>query len=209
MRPTLAIGPLTNLQDARSSAAVGFDMICFSLERGSLRMLGSNLIWNIASWLSGPSIVLELNRHSLDELKDMGESVAIGALSFPVADWQAWMTEGVNLSDLLPVSSVNLRIAEALDENEIHTMLNQAKEREIELSFIVSVGDDSSSLEKYKEYLFLHFEDLSHAAAFVRDSSWQPAGIFLGEEAEEEFGVLDYEAIDNWLEVVNERFEEE
>lgn len=209
MRPTLAIGPLTNLQDARSSAAVGFDMISFSLERGSLRMLGSNLIWNIASWLSGPSLLLELNRHSLDELKDMGESVAIGALSFPVEDWQAWMTEGVNLSDILPVSTVSLRIPEALDENEIHTMLNQAKEREIELSFIVNVGDDSSSLEKYKEYLFLHFEDLSQATAFVRDSNWQPAGIFLGEEAEEEFGLLDYEAIDNWFEVVNERFEEE
>lgn len=209
MRPTLAIGPLTNLQDARSSAAVGFDMILFSLERGSLRMLGSNLIWNIASWLSGPSIVLELNRHSLDELKDMGESVSIGALSFPVEDWREWMKEGVDPLNILPVSTVILRISGALDDAEIHTIQKQAIERGIAISFVANVENAVSSLEKHKEYISLHFQNLETATEFVKNSSWQPAGILLGAETEEEFGILDYEAIDEWLEVVNERFEEE
>lgn len=209
MRPILAIGPLTNLQDARSSAAVGFDMISFSLERGSLRMLGSNLIWNIASWLSGPSIVLELNRHSLDELKDMGESVAIGALSFPISDWREWIQEGQNPGDILPVSSISLRISENLDDDEIHNIRLQAEKQGIKLSFVVNVKDNLPLLAKHKEYTFLHFQNLEQATEFVKHSEWQPAGISLGEEAEEEFGILDYEAIDNWLEVVNERFEEE
>lgn len=209
MRPTLAIGPLTNLQDARSSAAVGFDMISFSLERGSLRMLGSNLIWNIASWLSGPSIALELNRHSLDELQDMGESVTIGALSFPISDWREWIQEGQNPGDILPVSTIHLRIGEDPDDDEIVNIRSQAEAQGIELSFVINAKDNLPSLEKHKEYSFFHFQDLEEAAAFVQHSEWQPAGILLRDEAEEEFGILDYEAIDNWLEVVNERFEEE
>lgn len=209
MRPTLAIGPLTNLQDARSSAAVGFDMISFSLERGSLRMLGSNLIWNIVSWLSGPSIILELNRHSLDELKDMGESVSIEALSFPIEDWQTWENEGENPIESLPVSHLFLRIAEGFQHDGIQTVMNQAEQRGVSLSFVVYANEDLASWKQHKDSLFLRFPTLTQATAFVQDSDWQPAGILLGEEAEEEFGVLDYEAIDNWLEVVNERFEEE
>ncbi len=209
MRPILVIGPLTNLQDARSSAAVGFDVISFSLERGSLRMLGSNLIWNIASWLSGPAIDLQLNRHSLDELTDMGESVSIGALSFPESDWQEWMQEGVQLKEILPVSNIRLRMNEALDDNKIDTIRSQADEQGVNLSFVVTPTHDLSVFEKHKAYIFLHFPTLEAATDFVTTSDWLPMGISLGEEAEEEFGVLDYEAIDNWLEVVNERFGEE
>lgn len=209
MRPILAIGPLTNLQDARSSAAVGFDVISFSLERGSLRMLGSNLIWNIASWLSGPAIDLELNRHSLDELTDMGESVSIGALSFSVSDWKAWMLEGIQLKDILPISNIRLRMTEELMDSEIDEIRSQADDQGINLSFVVTPTLDLSVFEKHKAYIFLHFPTLAAATEFITTSDWQPMGIFLGEEAEEEFGVLDYEAIDNWLEVVNERFEEE
>ncbi len=209
MRPILAIGPLTNLQDARSSAAVGFDMISFSLERGSLRMLGSNLIWNIASWLSGPSIILELNRHSLDELKDMGESVSIGALSFPIEDWREWMEEGVNPREMLPDANVYLRIAHEVDDEEIYKVRKQAETLGIELMFVVKVIENLPSLEQHKEYIFLHFQSIEKATSFVSGSEWHPTGIFLGDEAEEEFGMLNYEAIDEWLEVVNEHFEEE
>lgn len=209
MRPTLAIGPLTNLQDARSSAAVGFDMISFSLERGSLRMLGSNLIWNIVTWLSGPSIILELNRHSLDELNTMGESVSIGVLSFPVEDWLFWIQEGVDIKETLPVSTVWLRRADNLQEEDKEEILQQAEEQGIDLSFVLIVNDTTTLSENHQEKTFLHFQDLVMATEFVTQSHWQPAGILLGEEAEEEFGVLNYEAIDEWLEVVNERFEEE
>lgn len=209
MRPILAIGPLTNLQDARSSAAVGFDMITFSLERGSLRMLGSNLIWNIASWLSGPSIVLELNRHSLDELSTMGDSVSIGALSFPIDDWRHWIAEGTDLTALLPVNTIWLRADEGISPAETQELQQQATSAGIDLTIVVTMTDSGAGAEALGSRIMLHFPDLSHATAFVKSSTWLPQGIFLGEEAEEEFGLLDYEAIDEWLEVVNERFEEE
>ena len=71
MHPILKINQLTNLQDARSSAAVGFDLISFSLERGNPKKLSAAMVWNIVNWLSGPEIVLDLNVASLEELPEV------------------------------------------------------------------------------------------------------------------------------------------
>ena len=86
-KPSLKIGPLTNLQDARSSAAVGFDLVTFSLERGSNKKLSGSMIWSIIQWLSGPEIVLEINRFSLEELKEIEGVFTYEYLSLPLEEW--------------------------------------------------------------------------------------------------------------------------
>ena len=71
MKPQLKIGPLTQLQDARSSAAVGFDWLSFSLERGNPKKLSPSLIWNIIQWVSGPEIMIELDAASYMEWEEV------------------------------------------------------------------------------------------------------------------------------------------
>ena len=73
----------------------------------------------------------------------------------------------------------------------------------------MSQVEDINRFEVYAERVLLHFNHLEASKSFAQTSSWTPKGIWLGSEAEEEFGQLDYEAIDEWIEVINDRWEEE
>lgn len=189
MRPLLHIGPLTSLQDARSSAAVGFDIISFSLERGSDRKLSGSLIWNMINWLSGPQIFLEWNAESVPEVEGLAASVVFQGLISPWTDQatlalaspqpQWWRTP----ASLLPQQS------------------------EATISWVeVATAQEALALAPYYARCILHITDFEESFAFLAQAESWPYGLSLGAEAEEEMGVLDYERIDEWLEKFQERF---
>ncbi|MEO1448881.1 MAG: hypothetical protein AAFV07_05095 [Bacteroidota bacterium] len=189
MRPLLHIGPLTSLQDARSSAAVGFDVISFSLERGSPRKLSGSLIWNMINWLSGPEIFLEWNAPSLPEVQGLADTVVYQGLIAPWAD----VGELASASDKpqwwrIPASG----ISEAPDNVLLYVEVNSAAE--------------ALALEPHFARLILHFPDLEASFDFLNQTTSWPYALSLGPEAEEEMGVLDYERIDEWLEKFQEHF---
>ncbi len=202
MKPFLAIGPLTNLQDARSSAAVGFDHLVFSLERGSTRMIGANLVWNIASWISGPEIIIETSRASLEELTTAGGADGITALSFRVDDWTAWVAEVGVPAEQLPVKHIWLRMGSDFQAEDALELLRMNHAQGLESRFVVDCKVPSGIPADLAPYVFLHYPSLGESLRHIKSGKISPLGYFLGAEAEEEFGQLDYEAIDDWLEVV-------
>ena len=208
MRSSLAIGPLTNLQDARSSAAVGFDFVSFSLERGSHRMLAGNLIWGIATWLSGPRIVIELNTFSLDELATLGETISVHALSFPLEDWSssAWGRGEETLEFSAP--EIWLRSEKTISVQDLRNLIDLEQDRGRIVRVLLPGDNVGEQLHDVAEHIFLHFSSLAFLKDFLTSSTWMPTGFFLGQEAEEEFGLLNYEGIDDLMEVVAARFGE-
>ena len=200
-RPLLKIGPLTNLQDARSSAAVGFDLISFSLERGSMKKLPSSLIWNITQWLSGPEIILELNRISLPELEEIGETVSYSYLSFPFDEWKP---------DLLKYNSKYiLRADERHTALELAQALAAANRASQQLWIELSIMPEQ--LHAYADInsdCLIHFPDTNQLQHFISENPYNPFGFCLGQEAEEEDGMLDYERIDELLKIYTDRYSE-
>ncbi|MEL6672607.1 MAG: hypothetical protein AAFR61_10465 [Bacteroidota bacterium] len=201
MRPLLQIGNLINLQDARSSAAVGFDMINFSLAKGDPRKLSVSLVWNIIQWLSGPEVVLEINAESQDELKEATAQFPIHFAAIPYADRQAvdfslapaWILRGFH-----PESPAAVEAALA----EI-----QALDRPVYLELSLETALEALAYEAYFPDLFLHFEEMREATTFVQLKKEAVKGLSFYDEAEEEFGQLHYENIDDFLEVFFDQYE--
>jgi hypothetical protein len=193
MRPKFKISNLTNLQDARYSAAVGFDLLSFSLARGSARKLPTNLVWNIANWLEGPEIILELNRESLPELEEV--TFDYRYLSFPIEDWEPGLLEG---------SPAVILVADQGCEPEHLQKVIDEHEGEVKIELFLGEGADASSYQAFFPQLLLHFLDLDSLESFLRDSKELPWGISLGEEAEEEPQLLDYERIDEIMAIFSD-----
>ncbi|MEM7367008.1 MAG: hypothetical protein AAF587_00335 [Bacteroidota bacterium] len=201
MRPKLKVSRLTNLQDARSSAAVGFDMISFSLERGSSKKLPSSSIWSIVNWLSGPDILIELNVASLDELQDVQKTMELTWVSLPVADWD------LGLRTQLP-SQLILRADQSSSADTLLTHIQEAHALGIQVLIELDLSSPTQ-VEAYTSLLphtFLHFPALDMTQTFAATSPLIPYGFSLGEEAEEEPNQLDYERIDDFMEVFEARF---
>lgn len=194
MRPRLLIGPLTQLQDARSSAAVGFDFVSFSLERGSHRKMSAPLVWNITQWISGPEIVIETSRESLEELEEAAQNITWRYVSFPASEW------GADLAGQFP--AVLLRADTSLSPGAMKQARSEAEAAGTELLFELSVAD-GSDLWPYRElmpYLFLHASRMEDLLSLSKIADNQAFGLSLREEAEEEPGQLDYLRIDDWIE---------
>ncbi|MEL6135329.1 MAG: hypothetical protein AAFR59_18380 [Bacteroidota bacterium] len=201
MRPLLKISHLTNLQDARSSAAVGFDLIGFDLVRGSHRKLATPMVWNIVKWLSGPRIVVELSRDSLPELAEVQKSVEVSFATFPLADWG---------EDLLQVGiPIILRVPSQTDIDALIELRNyKGVYFELEMPSVEEMSGTEArmALLSIMDKSFLHFRTMEEGQEFIVHSDHVPYGFALGEEAEEEPGVLHYEKIDDWLETFEHRF---
>jgi len=50
---------VVHLQDARYCAAAGVQYLTFCLERGHMRKLAENTVWELLEWLSGPQFILD------------------------------------------------------------------------------------------------------------------------------------------------------
>lgn len=200
MRPKLKISNLTNLQDARSSAAVGFDMISFNLERGHHKKLSASLIWNMVNWLSGPEIGLEMNTYSLEELKEIKKLFDPSMLTFPATEWNPLLLEYAD--------AIMLRGDQFTDPKHIQQWVSAAETEEKKLKVVLSLPDlaAAGAYEGVKESILLHFPSLDLLVEFIRTSPFQPYGFSLDQEAEEEPGVLHYERIDDLMEVLEEQY---
>lgn len=185
----LKIGPLTNLQDARYSAAVGMSLVSFSLARGDHRKLSEATVWNIAQWLEGPEIVLDLNKESIDEIEKLG--VEARYLSFPLEDYNPSL---FNHNKAIILKADEWTSAELIDEK-----VKEAENRGFELKFEIRLreGADPTVFANVAEHIFLHFPRLEDADTFIAKPSMSVCGISFGEEAEEEPQVLHYEMLDD------------
>lgn len=198
MRPVLKVSNLISLQDARSSAAVGFDLISFSLERGSTKKLSASLIWNMVQWLSGPEIVLELNLISLEELEEVRKLFEWTYITLPWEEYDERM--------LADHPRLILRADQFVAPAAIEKVVQAAKDAGAELKVEVSLPD-AAQAEAYRaiaDEVFLHFESLDELLHFVNAAPFAPYGLSLRDEAEEEPGFLHYEKIDELIEALDE-----
>ncbi|MEM7655248.1 MAG: hypothetical protein AAF399_03900 [Bacteroidota bacterium] len=202
MRPLLKVNRITNLQDARSSAAVGVNLLSFSLERGDDRKLPAKLIWSMTNWLSGVEIVLNLNLQSLGELKEVGESFDFQWVGFPAEEWDNRLWEDL---DAIILSASSQTSPEAIAQ-WIAEVEEQDKRILIELA--VNDSEQLGAFEAVFPHLLLHFSSVEELQSFAATSPLVPAGFVLGEEAEEGPGELDYQRIDEFIEVFEARFGE-
>lgn len=167
-------------------------------------MLGSNLIWNIASWLSGPEIIVELNAISLPELDQLGNPKQLGGILFPLAEVEALREVGFAA---LPTNRIMLRVGP--EDQGISAAIELVESLGYEVDLLAMQVEEPAKWEAFAERVYLHFNHLETSRSFVQTPSWTPKGIWLGPEAEEEFGLLHYEAIDDWIETINDHWEEE
>jgi len=191
------------LQDARSSAAVGFDLVSFSLERGHHQKLPAKLIWNMVNWLSGPETVLELDLNSLPELEEEGDSFDYQWVGFPAADWNSRL--------LAEFPAVILRADASLSPAQLQTWIHEAEAAGKQLLCQLSVPN-AAAVEGFGAllpYLLFHFPDLDQLQGFAATAPEAPRGFVMETEAEEEPGLLDYQRIDEFMEVFEARFGEE
>jgi len=204
MRPKLKIGPLTQLQDARSSAAVGFDLLSFSLERGSMKKLAPATVWNIVNWIQGPKIMLELNAESLDELAETNKMFQPHLLSFPIEDWKNKLPKEVeaDIYFICPISTAPEEISKTLEEVEATGHQAYA---EVSLGEISELGPYQSILPK----LFLHFTQADTLFEYLQSEAPLPYGFALGNEFREDADYLDYEKIDDLIEIIESTFPED
>ncbi|MEZ4687671.1 MAG: hypothetical protein R3B47_16895 [Bacteroidia bacterium] len=185
----LKIGPLTNLQDARYSAAVGMNLVSFSLARGDHRKLSAATVWNIAQWLEGPELVLEMNIASLEELDGLG--VDPRYLVLPFEEFEP------ALFNYCP--AIMLKTGQEVSPETIQAMVNEAEQSGFELKFEISLDEtaDPESWEAVAGHVLFHFPGLEKADAFIAKPSVNVFGLAFGEEAEEEPQVLHYEMLDD------------
>ena len=192
----LKIGNITSLQDARYSAALGFNLISFSLERGSTKKLPLASVWSMVQWLDGPGVVLELNTDSLDELQEL--SFEPRYLSFPLQEYHDALW---NYSPALI-----LRCNAEDDPAHLRALLEAATAAGHELKFEISVPAPEA-LEGFRDLLtqlFVNFPSLEMADQFIRSAAAKPYGISFPEEAEEEPNLLNYEVLDEVMAVYSD-----
>lgn len=185
----LKIGPLTNLQDARYAAAVSMSYVSFCLARGNDRKLAASTVWNIANWLEGPELILDMNASSLEEIEGLG--VDARYLTFPIADYNASLFNYASGIILLTDSSI--------PASQIQTLVDEAASAGQELKFEIKLhaAQEAHQYEVVGTHVFLHFPDLTSADTFIAQPPFPVFGIAFGEEAEEEPQVLDYEKLDD------------
>ena len=165
VHPKLKINNLTNLQDARSSSAVGFDLISFSLERGETKKLSASLIWNMVNWLSGPEIILEMNVASLEELPQVENMFKHRYITIPFSEWNELLFEHAD--------SIILRAEANIDPAIIKELTSLAEEEEKELKFEISISNiaDAASFNDVSQDIFFHFSEIDLLEEFIKTSS--------------------------------------
>lgn len=189
-QPQLKISNITHLQDARYSAAVGFDLISFSLERGNPRKLAPSMIWNMASWLEGPAIGLELNEVSHEELAAVGQSLVFHWVILPFEDWDPAMWQGGY--------GIILRSDGSISPQQLMQTARLAQAGGQELAFEISLNrpEERQAFAEVLPQAWLHFPSTEMAAAVLHAADYVPRGISVREEGEESPGMLDYESLD-------------
>ncbi|MEM6262129.1 MAG: hypothetical protein AAGI38_06440 [Bacteroidota bacterium] len=188
MRPILKISRLTNLQDARYAAAVGFDLVSFSLERGAFEKLPLTSVWNIVNWLDGPAVVLEMNVASLEEINDLSFDPAY--LAFPAEEWDEMLW---NYAEKLI-----LRVSGSSPSKSLEQLLARIPGDQLMLEVQLTHANEVDNWQAYLDRTLLCFPSLEEARVYLESHPESgPYGISIGKEALDEEGLLDYESLDD------------
>lgn len=196
-KPVLKISRLTQLQDARYCAGMGFDVVSFSLERGDMRKLSVSLVWNIVQWVSVPNIALETNAESAEELFDAEKSFAFSYACFPIAEWESAQKTLAQFSE----KQLLLRAEADTPAAQLATILATESDSKPLFEIHISSLDQLNAYANVLSQCFVHCADISIAKAiFAGESPLQPYGISLGEEVFTSDGALDYDAVEAIIE---------
>lgn len=195
MHPKFKISKLINLQDARYSAAVGFHFVSFSLARGDHKKLPPTLIWNIANWLEGPEVILELNGQSWEELKEVTFDYRF--LALPLEDWEAGASSQAD-AFILTASTPPAPVV-------LQNLLEAHSDTDIKFELTFSDITDALAYQPLFPHILLNFTSLDlYFDFFQQKHENMPWGISLQEEAEEEPSYLDYERIDELMAIFSD-----
>jgi|GEM_PF-3109167 len=195
MRPKLKISNLIHLQDARYAAAAGFEFVSYSLERGHTKKLPVKMVIDMASWLSGPQTILELNIESLNELRAVEHAFEFAYVSLPFEDWHEML--------LSHEYNFILRSDTPPPIETLHTIIEAIEAEDKQVKFEITFSDPTivKAYQAIYPYLFVHFQSLQQASVFLSELSTdsQPFGISFREEADEDEYGLHYEVLDELL----------
>ena len=183
-------GGITNLQDARYGAAVGIDLLSFSLVQGSERKMPLSLVREIAGWVEGPGVVLELDQRNLDELAGIDFDCRYLYLSEEAMEPAVWeLGYALILSMEASSSEQALKWIAAGQDKGVELKV------ELPLMALTATWDHADLLP----HAFLQFHTLEWARQYWERPQPMAFGLSLREEAEERFGYLDYEQLDQLI----------
>ncbi len=193
-KPLLKIGPISVLQDARYSAAVGFDIITYCLARGDMRKVSAATAWNLVQWLSGPVSALELNAESWEEIAEATALFPVKWIEFPWEDRRtAWGTDANALAVAATLPDAE-SLAAWFGENERHY-----------LQLTVQHDTPVEAFSNWLNRVFFRFDSPETATHWLSANKPLPLGIAFSTEWEESPGEMDYPALDDVLELLESR----
>lgn len=98
LRTFVKISTVTNLSDARYCAAMGVDMLGFSLDPLSENVLNSTTFQAITEWIVGVQVIGELDSIEISEIEELRSQYPIDGLQLSTtSDWKALKESGLTL----------------------------------------------------------------------------------------------------------------
>lgn len=194
----IKIAHITHLQDARYCAAMGFQLISFSLLQGDEYALPAQQIREITGWLSGPKYVLECNEASVEALKEIHGTFPYHYIEIPQADW-----EKISFLPAMPLivqAAPNIALpalAKLIEEVETHH-----KDSKVQIHLESEI--DYLKYEKYFSSLFIEMESMASLTKTLQQYKNLPWGFSICSEEIEADGGLDYEKLDRLCEIIQE-----
>ena len=145
-------------------------------------------------------MILELNTYSLEELENVDKAFTYRYITLPIEEW----------SDLIlqTSSTIILRADETSSEADLMRIKEEVNNGESDIMFELKLSS-LDSLNNYSKILpqaFISFTNFSDTIQLIKDQKIFPHGISIGEEAEED-GLLDYEQIDQFIEILDGLYE--
>ncbi len=195
----IKISNITNLQDARYCAAMGFQLINFSLLSEDTQRLSAQQIREIAAWLSGPQYVLACNEASVADLQAIHGTFPYHYIEIPAEDWQKF--------SFLPAIPFILKVKGKWEVAALATLIEEVKKHHnaSKIEIEMDTTHDFSSYESLFPNIFIHTPSLQILSELVETYQNMPFGFSIREEGGELSGDLDYEALDKMCEQIEHK----
>lgn len=192
----IKIANITNLQDARYCAAMGFQLINFSLLPQEAQSLTAQQIREIAAWLSGPQYVLSCDAASVAELQAIHGTFPYHYIEIPVEDWQKF--------SFLPTIPFILKVKAKQEVSALAILIEEVQKhhKASKIEIEVESADDFLNYESLFPNIFIHTPSLQMLSELIETHQKMPFGFSIREEGVELSGNLDYEALDKLCEQI-------
>lgn len=192
----IKISNITNLQDARYCAAMGFQLISFSLLPQNGQSMSAQQIREIAAWLSGPQYVLACDAASVAELQAIHGTFPYHYIEIPQEDWQK--------ISFLPAVPFILRVKEKGELSELAVLIEEVQKHHeaAKIEIEIESAADFLRYESLFPHIFIHTPSLKMLSELRETHQKMPFGFSIREEGLELSGNLDYEALDKLCEQI-------